>query len=576
MNKLTPLQIRKISEVIALPSGMSNDPNYLSGQKLVDFFNAFGFGDDYLYPSIGIVTKDIGDSLSRQKYAFERMKQLADMGKLSETLQHFLNTINEPIKAKEKFDEIIQSCVPRIDQTAYSNIYMQQTHSSLQYPEPKTSISQFDDIKEGDIVVFISYAWDSEEHKQWVRKFSDDLRANGLYTLLDDYNPGGVSLIDFMRNGIKLAHKVLVIGSPRYKEKVDAGNPNGVNFEDQILTIELYNGIKEKHIPILRKGTFQTSFSELMSVLTGYDFSDDSTYNQQFLRLVEDLKGNPLNAAPAVERTPRKNTLKVETQIAPVDWKKIFNYSILRPEEMEIVYNEALTKISGASLSISEFARLVFTLCELDNAGIKLKEELISDIKESLFARLNASSSFDELYEIQIAWGKTMSSLGISSANYETLNKVCEYYCDTLTKLKAQKKLKLVVYLEHLTDENAPMLVELLEHAPDHGTPYSSLSLFDKVDVECCIKSIIIASPNVIMWLRKFLVERYKLVYRLTEDNNSLAFTEEIENLTRIFEGLSAHIDSLTPIARLPYIKLKERIEQSISRCNGCKSAFNL
>ena len=32
--------------------------------------------------------------------------------------------------------------------------------------------SQFDEISEGHPVVFISYSWDSEEHKAWVKKLS--------------------------------------------------------------------------------------------------------------------------------------------------------------------------------------------------------------------------------------------------------------------------------------------------------------------------------------------------------------------------------------------------------------------
>lgn len=91
-------------------------------------------------------------------------------------------------------------------------------------PQSKSTISLFDGIKEGDVVVFISYAWDNEEHKRWVKKLSDDLRKKySIYTLLDQYLPGGANLIDFMRQGItRYAHKVLVVGSPRYKEKLIA------------------------------------------------------------------------------------------------------------------------------------------------------------------------------------------------------------------------------------------------------------------------------------------------------------------------------------------------------------------
>lgn len=554
---------------------MSNDPNYLSGQKLVDFFNSFGFGDNYRYPSIGIVTKDIGESLSRQKYAFERINKLSQIGQLPEALNLFLQSVRDPLEVQCKFQDIIQQSAPRVDMSAYTNIYAPSVNVTAS--PAKSDCTQFAEIQEGDIVVFISYAWDDDNHKKWVRKLSDDLRSKGLYTLLDDYNPGGVNLIDFMRKGIKLAHKVLVIGSPRYKEKIDAGAPSGVNFEDQILTIELYNGIKEKYIPVLRKGSsFQSSFSELMSVQTGYDFTDDSVYDDLLEKLSADLKGNPLNSAPEVKRSQSTDSGFNSPVNVTVDWKKIFSYSVLKTDEMETVYNEALNRITDTSLSMREFAALVFTLCELDEAGVKLSEESINKIKESLYHRLDEAESFDDLYEMRIAYGQTMSACGISNAHFDSLDNVCNFYRETLDKLESEKKWKLVLFLENLDDNCAPLLLELLDHAPDHGTPYSSLPMFDKVDADNCIHSIISASPNAIMYMRKFLVERYKLIYSLTDDNNSLAFKDDVWGLTKILEGLTAHIDTLSPMAKLPFIKLRERLEQSISRCNGSKAAFNL
>lgn len=79
-----------------------------------------------------------------------------------------------------------------------------------------------------------------------MRKLSTDLRAKGIYTSLDDYNRSGAYLLDFMRRGIKLFRSVFVIGSPRYKQKIDDSSPSGVNFEDHIMTIEMFNGVKER------------------------------------------------------------------------------------------------------------------------------------------------------------------------------------------------------------------------------------------------------------------------------------------------------------------------------------------
>ncbi|MBV4240687.1 toll/interleukin-1 receptor domain-containing protein [Phocaeicola dorei] len=80
--------------------------------------------------------------------------------------------------------------------------------------------SQFDDLVKDHPVVFISYSWDSEDHKSWVRKLSDDLRTKyAVNTLLDQYNRGGYDLIQFMNKGIEIADRVILIGTPAYKEK---------------------------------------------------------------------------------------------------------------------------------------------------------------------------------------------------------------------------------------------------------------------------------------------------------------------------------------------------------------------
>lgn len=67
--------------------------------------------------------------------------------------------------------------------------------------------SQLDMIPSGVPIVFISYSWDSTEHKDWVLRLSKDLReAYRVYTLLDQYGRGGEDLITFMKNGLNKAN----------------------------------------------------------------------------------------------------------------------------------------------------------------------------------------------------------------------------------------------------------------------------------------------------------------------------------------------------------------------------------
>lgn len=165
--------------------------------------------------------------------------------------------------------------------------------------------SQFDDIVADRPVVFVSYSWDSDEHKQWVKKLADTLRVRfGINVLLDQYNRGRYNLVDFMMEGIRRADRVLIISTPKYKEKVEK-QQGGTAFEDQLVSIELYKEFgNAKYIPVLREGSFDSAFNQLVEVRNGFDMRDDSIFDSQLELLASDIWNNPLNAAPALGPKP--------------------------------------------------------------------------------------------------------------------------------------------------------------------------------------------------------------------------------------------------------------------------------
>ena len=109
-------------------------------------------------------------------------------------------------------------------------------------------------------VLFIAYSHDSDEHKAWVKKFAEDLERLGEFeVLLDQNQPKGSSLPRFMTLGLDKADKVLIIGTPQYKQKSETGK--GAAFEGTIISTEMMQDIDTcKFYPILRSGTFETSF----------------------------------------------------------------------------------------------------------------------------------------------------------------------------------------------------------------------------------------------------------------------------------------------------------------------------
>lgn len=163
--------------------------------------------------------------------------------------------------------------------------------------------SQLDKIPEDRPVVFISYSWDNEEHKCWVRQLSDDLRKRfGIYSILDQYNSGGMNLPDFMEKGIECSNRVLIIGTPRYKQKLDKKHIGcGVQYEEMIISSELLANTKTtKFIPILREGTASDSFKMHFTTRFWYDFRCDDQYESNIKNLAKDIWGEirPIELGP--------------------------------------------------------------------------------------------------------------------------------------------------------------------------------------------------------------------------------------------------------------------------------------
>ena len=145
---------------------------------------------------------------------------------------------------------------------------------------------------------FVSYAWESEELKNWVKDLAIKLRDNGIDAKLDQWEvvPGD-QMPHFMEKSVRENDYVLIICTPKYKTKSE-GRIGGVGYEGDIMTAEvLQNSNHRKFIPILKTGTKETS---LPTWLQGKYFVDLSN-EQHFEKNFEDLLTTLLNAR---ERAP--------------------------------------------------------------------------------------------------------------------------------------------------------------------------------------------------------------------------------------------------------------------------------
>lgn len=162
--------------------------------------------------------------------------------------------------------------------------------------------------------VFISYSWDDEDHKAWVRqKIAEPLQRNGLDTQLDQwYMRAGKSATLFMEEGLRRADFILCILTPNYARKAnERDKPSGTGYEQQIITGQALSGINRCNIiPLLRKGSNQHDRSDcgIPTCLLGtvfIDFRNDHAIATSMDDLLRTLYDTPEHQPPPLGLRPR-------------------------------------------------------------------------------------------------------------------------------------------------------------------------------------------------------------------------------------------------------------------------------
>lgn len=107
--------------------------------------------------------------------------------------------------------------------------------------------------------VFISYTWENEEHKEWVKKLATMLEEDSIDVNIDQWKlEPGDELTEYMEESIRTSDYVLLICSEQYKKRSDARD-GGSGYEARLISDEIHKGFnKKKFIPILKNGSWET------------------------------------------------------------------------------------------------------------------------------------------------------------------------------------------------------------------------------------------------------------------------------------------------------------------------------
>jgi ribosomal protein S18 acetylase RimI-like enzyme len=143
--------------------------------------------------------------------------------------------------------------------------------------------------------VFISYAWEDDGYKTRVRKLAERLKNDGLEVRLDQWHlEVGQDIVEFMSHEIRLARYVVVLCSPKFARKsmeVEEGRgPTGLVWEKRFIT-NIMQSDPKKVIPVLGRGTWETSAPSVLHGLLYVDLSSRTTFEQGYSDLCRRIVG---------------------------------------------------------------------------------------------------------------------------------------------------------------------------------------------------------------------------------------------------------------------------------------------
>jgi len=153
---------------------------------------------------------------------------------------------------------------------------------------------------------FISYSWDNDEHKDWVRVLATELQHKGIETKLDQWDCHlGIDLTKYMETCVRDSDFVLLICTPKFCKKANTGQ-GGVGYEKNIVTGEIFEGIysSKKFVPILRKGSSMDSLPSYLRSRMFIDFRNNNTFDSNIDELIRHLHHFPKYKRPPLGQKP--------------------------------------------------------------------------------------------------------------------------------------------------------------------------------------------------------------------------------------------------------------------------------
>ena len=149
--------------------------------------------------------------------------------------------------------------------------------------------------------VFLSYSLDSDAHREHVLALSEQLRQDGIPTILDRYINGTPpeGWPRWMLDRLDESDRVLLICTPTYYRRFrgheDPGKGKGVDWEGAIITQEIYDARSKttRFIPVLFDPADERSIPEPLRGHTRYCLTSGEAYQNLYDTLLEQAGVEP-------------------------------------------------------------------------------------------------------------------------------------------------------------------------------------------------------------------------------------------------------------------------------------------
>jgi len=199
--------------------------------------------------------------------------------------------------------------------------------------------------------VFISYSHDSEEYKNLVLSFSQFLRAEGIFTILDQQvlkNSPPEGWPRWMMNSLNSAENVLCICTSNYRRRFlgleEQGKGKGGDWEGALITQALYDARSNtnKFIPILFPGATYQDIPEPLRPLTHYFLESESDY-KYVSRLILNVSKSKIDAGyPSSSKTciPEFNKNTSTGSVVKIDSQNSYSALSIWMEKLEYMLVE--------------------------------------------------------------------------------------------------------------------------------------------------------------------------------------------------------------------------------------------